>query len=167
MQPLGYVIVPKFQDPRYQQLPEDQWTQYRLDNKHNLNRPDFDSALEEAYEQKKDIWIKQEQRRETGYHHEERFKLGIWLRTRPEFMEVGNKKKQRIIARQLFRDLTEQEIDEIVEIARMDIGLEELEKLKDQHLDEEGGKQDESEREESNNNGERLPEKDLHNTETG
>jgi len=146
MQPLGYVIVPKYQDPNYQKIPEDQWSEYRYKNSHDLGRPDFDSLIEEHYEQKKDEWIIKEQKREVGYHHEERFKLGIWLRTRPEFMEAGNKKKQRIIARQLFRDLTEQEIDEVVEVARMEIGLEELGKLRDEHVDE-GGREDEKDEE--------------------
>jgi len=131
MQPLGYVIVPKYQDPAYQNLPEDQWSEYRWKNKYELNRPDFDSLLEELYEQKKDEWIKAEQRRETGYHHKERFKLGLWLKKLPEFQNAGNKKKQRIIARQIFPDLTEQEIDEVVEIARMDIDLEDIEKMKE------------------------------------
>lgn len=159
MTPLGYCIVPKMQDPRYQQLPEDQWSQYRLDNKYKLNRGDFDSALEEMYEQKKDTWIAQEQRRETGYHHEERFKLGMALREQPMFMEAGNKKKQRIIARQFFRDLTEQEIDEVVEIARMDVDLEQIKEIRDQKFEEEkkGGRQDENEKREESQPEDQYP----------
>jgi hypothetical protein len=49
--PLGYIIIPKIQDPKYQQLPEDKWSKYRLDNKNKLKRTDFDSMLEESYEQ--------------------------------------------------------------------------------------------------------------------
>jgi len=49
--PLGYIIVGKIQDPKYQQLPEDKWTKYRLENKYKLVRSDFDSMLEEKYEQ--------------------------------------------------------------------------------------------------------------------
>jgi len=49
--PLGYIIVGKIQDPKYQQLPEDKWTKYRLENKYKLMRSDFDSMLEEKYEQ--------------------------------------------------------------------------------------------------------------------
>jgi hypothetical protein len=49
--PLGYIICPKVQDPRYINLPEDRWSQYRLDNTHKLKRVDFESRLEELYEQ--------------------------------------------------------------------------------------------------------------------
>lgn len=130
MQPLGIIFVPKYQDPNYQQMPREQWSQYRIDNLEKLKRPDFDSMIEELYEQKKDEWIRREQTREYGYHHEERFKLGVWLRSQPEFMEAPNKKQQHIIARQIFRDLTENEVDEIVEIARMDIDLEAIDEMR-------------------------------------
>lgn len=136
MTPLGYCIFQKMQDPNYKSTPEELWTQYRLDNKYKLQRGDFDSQLEEMYEQKKDIWISQEQKRETGAHHEERFKLGMSLRKQPIFMDAGNKKKQRIIARQFFKDLTEQEIDDIVEIARMDVDLDEIAKLREVEYEE-------------------------------
>jgi len=148
MQPLGYVIVPKLQDPNYQKMPESAWSQYRLDNKYKLHRPDFDSMIEEMYEIKKDKWIAQEQGRETGFHHEERFKLGVWLRSQPVFIEAGNKKKQRIMARQIFRDLTESEIDDIVEIARMDIGLNELDTMRKEHQKDERGEAEAADKEE-------------------
>lgn len=131
MSPLGIIYVPKYQDQKYQQIPESEWSQYRLDNKYKLNRPDFDSLTEELYEIKKDSWIHKEQNRDYGFHHEERFKLGVWLRKQPDFMNAPNKKQQHIIARQIFRDLTESEVAELVEIARMDINLEEIDSMRE------------------------------------
>jgi hypothetical protein len=141
MKPLGYCIFAKYQDPAYQNIPENEWSQYRLDNKYKLQRMDFDSLLEEQYEQKKDMWIKKEQTRDTGYHHEERFKLGVWLKDQELFQEQTSRKKQIIIARQLFRDLTEKEVEEIVDIARMGIDISDIEGahkkwLKDEGIDE-------------------------------
>lgn len=131
--PLGYVIIPKFQDPAYQKLPESKWSEYRRTNKYELNRTDFDSTLEERYEQKKDNWITQEKNRETGFHHQERFKLGVWLGQQEQFLEQTAKAKQRILARNIFRDLTEAEVDEVVEIARMGISQEDIDAMINQH----------------------------------
>jgi hypothetical protein len=134
--PLGFIVVPKLQDPVYQHLPEKQWSEYRLKNKYELKRSDFDSHLEEMYETKKDTWILKEQDRDFGYHHEERFKLGQWLGQQPLFNNAGNKGQQRVVARNVFKDLTEAEIDEVVEIARMGIQLEDITKLKQQQVKE-------------------------------
>jgi hypothetical protein len=131
MQPLGYCIFAKYQDPNYQKIPKEQWSDYRKRNSNDLGRQDFDSLLEEQYEMKKDEWIKREQERDTGYHHEERFKLGLWLRNQKLFQEQTSKKKKRIIARQLFKDLTENEVDEIVEIASMEVDLSQIQGAKD------------------------------------
>lgn len=128
--PLGYVIVPKHQNPEYQNLPENKWSKYRLKNKYELKRGDFDSMLEEEYEQKKDEWIQKEQTRDMGFHHEERFKCGVWLGEQPQFQEQTTKAKQHILARQVFRDLTEAEIAEIVEIARMGIKQSDIDRIR-------------------------------------
>jgi len=128
--PLGYIIIPKLQDVSYTREPENKWSKYRLKNKYELERTDFHSKLEEAYETKKDIWIGKEQTRDMGFHHEERFKLGVWLGQQKIFQEQKNKAQQHVIARQVFRDLTEQEIDETVEIARMGISNADLEKMR-------------------------------------
>lgn len=131
MQPLGYMMIQKLQDTAYINLSEDQWSQYRLDNKYKLCRTDFESPLEESYEILKDSWIKQEQNRDAGMVHQERFKLGIWLRKQPDFINAPNKKVQHVICRNIFTDLTENEISELVEIARMDIGLDDINEMKE------------------------------------
>jgi len=131
--PLGYLIIPKLAEEKYQQMNEKIWSNYRLNNKYKLNRTDFDSMLEEMYEQKKDTWIQKEQDRDFGTHHEERFKLGVWLGEQKQFIEIDHKAKQRILARQIFRDLTEGEIDEVVETARMGLKLADIEKMKQKH----------------------------------
>jgi hypothetical protein len=61
-----------------------------------------------------------------GAHHQSRYEDGVKLGELPIFQNAPNKKRQRIIARQMFRNMTEQEIDEIVEIARMGISFEDL-----------------------------------------
>jgi hypothetical protein len=128
--PLGYIIVPKVQDPAHQNMPEEKWDKYRIKNKYELKRPDFDSQLEEDYEKKKDEWIEREKGREgAGFHHEERFKLGVWLGQQKQFMALEKKAERRALARQVFRDLTEAEVDEIVVIADMGIKPEDIEKL--------------------------------------
>jgi hypothetical protein len=132
--PLGYIIVPKLQEPGYQQMPEKDWSEYRIKNKTALQRPDFDSLLEEQYEQKKDTWIQKEQQRDFGTHHEERFKLGVWLGKQPRFQEAGSKPKQHVLARNVFRDLAEGEIAELVEIARMGIEASDIEELRQQQI---------------------------------
>lgn len=132
--PLGYIIVPKLQDSAYQKEPENSWSKYRLKNKYELKRGDFDSKLEEEYEVKKDIWIGKEQTRDMGFHHEERFKCGVWLGEQAQFQEQTSKAKQKILARQVFRDLTEQEIDEIVEIARMGIKEADIDKIRKKQI---------------------------------
>jgi len=124
-QPVGICIVPKFVDPAYQILPKELWSPYRLKN-FEMGRPDFDSLHEERYEMRKDTWIDREQHGQMGYHHEMRYKEGVRLGELPVFQNAPNKKRQRIIARQMFRNMTEQEIDEIVEIARMGISFEDL-----------------------------------------
>jgi len=69
--PLGYVIMPKLQEPAYQKMQIEQWSEYRKKNK-ELGRADFlkkqhfDSLLEEQYEMKKDTWLAREQRGEQG-----------------------------------------------------------------------------------------------------
>jgi hypothetical protein len=128
--PLGFVIIPKVQDPHYQNIGEPMWSKYRLDNKYKLKRMDFDSQLEEDYEKKKDEWIEREKGREgAGFHHEERFKLGVWLGKQKQFTVLEKKAERRALARQVFRDLTEAEVDEIVVIADMGINPEDIEKL--------------------------------------
>jgi len=124
-QPVGICLVPKFQDPVYQKIPKELWSPYRLKNA-ELKRPDFDSLHEERYEIKKDSWIDREQHGQMGYHHEMRYKEGVKLGELPVFQTAPNKKRQRIIARQMFRNLTEAEIDEVVEIARMGISFDDL-----------------------------------------
>lgn len=124
-QPVGICIVPKFVDPSYEALPKEMWSEYRLKN-FNMGRPDFSSMHEERYEMRKDTWIDREQHGQMGYHHEMRYKEGVRLGELPVFQNAPNKKRQRIIARQMFRNMTEQEIDEIVEIARMGISFEDL-----------------------------------------
>lgn len=131
--PLGYLIIPKLAEEKYQQMNEKIWSNYRVNNKYKLNRTDFDSMLEEQYEQKKDTWIQKEQDRDFGTHHEERFKLGVWLGEQRQFHEQETKPKQRILARQIFRDLTEGEIDEVVETARMGLKLADIDKMKKKH----------------------------------
>jgi intein/homing endonuclease len=128
--PLGYIIVPKIQDLAYQNMPETQWDKYRIKNKYELKRPDFDSLLEEDYEKKKDEWIEREKGREgAGFHHEERFKLGVWLGQQKQYTVLEKKAERRALARQVFRDLTEAEVDEIVVIADMKINPEDIAKL--------------------------------------
>lgn len=124
-QPVGICIVPKYVDLVYQALPKEQWSDYRLKN-FELGRPDFDSLHEQKYEKRKDGWIEREQHGQVGYHHEMRYRDGVKLGELPVFQNAPNKKRQRIIARQMFRNMTEQEIDEIVEIARMGISFEDL-----------------------------------------
>jgi hypothetical protein len=129
--PLGYIIIPKLQDPAYQKLPEDKWSPYRLKNKHELKRGDFDSPLEEDYEKKKDEWISREQGREgAGFHHEERFKLGVWLGQQKQFKDLQKKSERTALCRQIFRDLTSAEVDELVVIADMGIDLKTIETIK-------------------------------------
>jgi hypothetical protein len=128
--PLGYAIIPKIQDPAYQSMPEDKWDKYRLKNKYELKRPDFDSLLEEDYEKKKDEWIEREKGREgAGFHHEERFKLGVWLGQQKQYTDHVKKAERRVVARNVFRDLTEAEVDEIVTIADMGITTTDIDKL--------------------------------------
>jgi len=124
-QPVGICIVPKFCDPIYENLPKEQWSPYRLKN-FDMGRPDFNSFHEEKYEIRKDSWIDKEQHGVMGWHHESRYRDGVRLGELPVFQNAPNKKRQRIIARQMFRNMTEQEIDEIVEIARMGISFEDL-----------------------------------------
>jgi hypothetical protein len=124
-QPVGICIVPKFCDSVYESLPKEQWSDYRLKN-FEMGRPDFLSMLEERYEKRKDVWIEREQHGAVGYHHEMRYRDGVKLGELPVFQNSPNKKRQRIIARQMFRNMTEQEIDEIVEIARMGISFDDL-----------------------------------------
>ena len=147
--PLGYMIIPKIQDPTYQSIPETKWDKYRLNNKYKLKRPDFDSQLEESYEQtcisivpnwytvqKKDEWIEREKGREgAGFHHEERFKLGVWLGQQKQYTDHMKKAERRALSRQIFADLTEAEIDEIVVIADMGIKLEDIDRIKKKHHD--------------------------------
>jgi len=54
--PRGYITIPKYVDETYRCLPKEKQSKYRVDNilKHHF---DFDSLLEEQYEQKKDSWI--------------------------------------------------------------------------------------------------------------
>lgn len=132
--PLGYIIVGKVQDPKYQQLPEDKWSKYRLENKYKLKRTDFDSMLEESYEIKKDTWIEKEKDRDFGYHHEERFKLGVWLGQQKLFQEQKTKAQKNVLARNIFKDLTTAEVEELVEIANMGIQVSDIAKLKKQQV---------------------------------
>lgn len=125
MKPLGTCIIPKYTEPAYQNIPYEQWSDYRKTNYKERGR-DFDSAFEEEYEQKKDVWIGKEQIGQMGYHHEERFRDAVKLGKMEIFQEAGTKSRQRVIARQKFRQYTEAEVDEIVEIARMGISFDDL-----------------------------------------
>jgi hypothetical protein len=125
MKPLGICMIPKYIEQAYQNLPAEQWSDYRKKNFAERRR-DFDSSFEEEYEKKKDTWIGREQIGQMGYHHEERFRDAVELGKKKVFKQAETKAKQRIIARQMFRQYTEAEIGEIVEIARMGISLEQL-----------------------------------------
>lgn len=90
--PLGFIIIPKIQDPAYQKIDEKKWTPYRKQNK-KLGRADFDSMIEERYEMKKDEWLAREQKGEQGIIAKERFKLGSWLGQQQQFQDAKNKKE--------------------------------------------------------------------------
>lgn len=126
--PLGYIVVPKLQDPAYQKIPEKDWSTYRKENK-ELRRQPFDSFLEEQYEMKKDEWLAREQKGEQGIISRERFKLGTWLGQQKQFQEAKNKKRQMILAQNLFPQFTTAETSDIVEIARMGMDYSEIEKM--------------------------------------
>lgn len=126
--PLGYIIVPKLQDPAYQKTPEKDWSDYRKENK-KLGRADFDSDLEEKYEMKKDEWLVREQKGEQGIISKERFKLGTWLGQQKQFQEAKNRKRQMILAQNLFPQFTTAETADIVEIGRMGMDYSEIEKM--------------------------------------
>lgn len=127
--PLGYIVVPKLQDPAYQKIPEKEWSDYRKHNK-ELGRQDFDSQLEEDYEMKKDEWLSREQKGEQGIIAKERYKLGAWLGQQKEFKEATkNKKQQAVLAQNLFPQFTSAEITDIVEIARMGMDYSTIEKM--------------------------------------
>jgi len=128
MTPIGYCIIPKYQEPAYQQMPEDQWSKYRLKNKYELKRLDFDSQIEEDYEMKKDSWIEQEKRGQAGSIAEQRLKIALWLKKQKIYEKATSRKKQIIVARQLFSQLTTAEIEEIVELTRMELDVEEVKK---------------------------------------
>jgi len=126
--PLGYIVVPKLQDPKYQKIPEKSWSDYRKHNK-ELGRADFDSQLEEDYEKKKDEWLAREQKGEQGIIAKERYKLGAWLGQQKQFKDAKNRKQQTVLAQNLFSQFTSAEIADIVEIARMGMDYSEIEKL--------------------------------------
>jgi predicted DNA-binding protein YlxM (UPF0122 family) len=54
----------------------------------------------------------------------------VWLGQQKLFQEQKTKAQQCVISRQLFRDLTSAEIEELVEIARMGITTADIEKMR-------------------------------------
>lgn len=54
--PMGYVTIPKYVDEKYAFTPQAKWNPARLEN-YKEKGYDFDSLLEEEYEEKKNEWI--------------------------------------------------------------------------------------------------------------
>lgn len=73
------------------------------------------------YERKKNAWVQAEKEQEMGQLQEERFKMGEQLSRSQMFQDAPNNRQRIIIARNLFPQLTEGELREIMEIAKMGI----------------------------------------------
>lgn len=78
------------------------------------------------YERKKNLWIEAEKQQKMGHLQEQRFKMGEQLARSDFFREAPNQKQRVIIARNMFPQLTEGELKEIIEIAKMGITYKEL-----------------------------------------
>lgn len=74
-----------------------------------------------TYERKKNTWIQKEKDQEIGEMQEQRFKMGEQLAKSTMFQDSPNQRQRVIIARNLFPQLTEGELREIIEIAKMGI----------------------------------------------
>lgn len=78
------------------------------------------------YERKKNEWINAEKEQKTSHMQEQRFKMGEQLSRSNMFNEAPNQKQRRIIARNIFPQLTEGELTEIIEIAKMGISYRDM-----------------------------------------
>jgi hypothetical protein len=125
--PLGYVVIP------IRHL----WTCEETEKYSNCDIcPKFATCDKfiAQYERKKNFWIQQEKEQTTGELQKQRFKMGEMLAKSKMFAEAPNAKQRKIIARNVFPQLTEGELGEVMEIAKMGITFDQMQKrLESEH----------------------------------
>jgi hypothetical protein len=122
--PLGYVIIPVGHLWTCKEID----TYKRCDDFGKPICPKFKECQRfmALYEKKKNLWIQQEKDQQMGHMQEQRFKMGEQLGKSEMFRGAPNQKQRRIMARNFFPQLTEGELGEIIEIAKMGISFDEL-----------------------------------------
>ena len=122
--PLGYIIVPVGHLWTCEEIKK----YGRCDDFGKPICPKFPTCerFMALYEKKKNLWIQQEKDQKTGELQEQRFRMGEALSNSEMFNEAPNQKQRIIIARNIFPQLTEGELKEVIEIAKMGITFKEM-----------------------------------------
>lgn len=119
--PRGYIIVPKYVDEDYKKIKKERWSKKRKDNFAERGY-DFDSLLEEQYEEKKDAWIEEVRSLDGSMREQKKLELASELANDDFFMKLSSKGKKEAflkmkIARGEFMELTVGEIESVVSMA--------------------------------------------------
>jgi len=119
--PVGYIIIPKYVDEAYRKIPQAKWSARRLDNLRKRSY-DFDSLMEEQYEEKKDTWIEGVRAMDASIRDKKKHELAIALSNNPNFLRMkSNRHREAYIKLMVFNkeaiEMTAGEIGSIVDMA--------------------------------------------------
>jgi len=85
--PTGFLILPKTQDIKYKKLPRANWSEKRIRNFEEKGY-DFDSELEEQYEEKKDTWIEKVRNMDSSTRDKKKQELANELSQDSKFLKL-------------------------------------------------------------------------------
>jgi hypothetical protein len=119
--PHGYVLIPKYQDRLYQEMPKSKWSEYRTKNFQERGY-DFDSELEELYEAKKDKGIDEVMNLDSGIRDKKKMDIARELSKDDRFLGYKNQGLrsaylQLMIDNKKIMQLAKSEYDTIINMA--------------------------------------------------